>query len=161
MNGEKIVFKNVVENAKALAETLRSNGFEIVSGGTDNHLMLIDLSDREISGKEGEHALGRASITVNKNTVPGDKSALNPSGIRLGTPSLTTRGLNKSNIMTVVDFLDAALQIAVEVQQESGPKLVDFKAKIKDTKYTTKIEELKNKIGDFAVKFRLPGHNDI
>jgi len=123
----------------------------------------VDLktSPVKLSGAKGELVLELVGISCNKNTVPGDKSALNPSGIRLGTPSLTTRGLNKSNIMTVVDFLDAALQIAVEVQQESGPKLVDFKAKIKDTKYTTKIEELKNKIGDFAVKFRLPGHNDI
>jgi len=153
----------VVENAQTLAKGLMDRGYNIVTGGTDNHIVHVDLktSPVKLSGAKGELVLELVGISCNKNTVPGDKSALNPSGIRLGTPSLTTRGLNKSNIMTVVDFLDAALQIAVEVQQESGPKLVDFKAKIKDTKYTTKIEELKKKIGDFAVKFRLPGHDDI
>ena len=79
----------------------------------------------------------------------------------VGTPSLTTRGLNKADIMSVVDFLDTALKIAVAVQQESGPKLVDFKLKIKESHHVTKIQELKTKIEKFAVQFRLPGHDDI
>src|SRR5436190_21836243 len=82
----------IVENAQAMAATLLERGFQLVSGGTDNHLMLIDLSNRELTGKDAEDALGRAAITVNKNTVPGEKrSPFVTSGIRIGTPAMTSR----------------------------------------------------------------------
>jgi glycine hydroxymethyltransferase len=83
----------VVANARALAETLKSNGFDIVSGGTDNHLMLVDLRPKKLTGKASEQALGRAHITCNKNGVPFDpEKPFVTSGIRLGTPAGTTRG---------------------------------------------------------------------
>lgn len=86
----------VIANAQAMAETLIEEGLSLVSGGTDNHLMLIDLSDNEVSGKEGEIALGKAGITVNKNTVPNERrSPFVTSGIRVGTPAITTRGMKE------------------------------------------------------------------
>src|SRR6195256_2761318 len=89
----KIYAKNVIENAKALAETLRSNGFEIVSGGTDNHLMLVDLRPKGLKGNVSEKALVRAAITCNKNGIPFDpETPFVTSGLRLGTPAATTRG---------------------------------------------------------------------
>ena len=96
----------VIDNAAAMAERLQERGLSLVSGGTDNHLMLIDLSERDISGKEGELALGRASITVNKNTVPGEKrSPFVTSGIRVGTPAMTTRGMGTAESRQVADHI--------------------------------------------------------
>ena len=89
----KIYAKNVVDNAKALAETLKSKGFDIVSGGTDTHLMLVDLRPKRLTGKVAELALGRAHITCNKNGIPFDpQKPTITSGVRLGTPAGTTRG---------------------------------------------------------------------
>ena len=89
-----------------MAARLMERGFSLVSGGTDNHLMLIDLSELPISGKDGEEALGRANITVNKNTVPGEKrSPMVTSGIRIGTPALTTRGLDVAGAARVGDWI--------------------------------------------------------
>ena len=86
----------VIANAKALADTLVKKGFQLVSGGTDNHLMLVDLSNGDVSGKDAEAALGKANITTNKNTVPGEKrSPFVTSGIRLGSPAMTTRGMGE------------------------------------------------------------------
>jgi glycine hydroxymethyltransferase len=91
-------------------EALVKRGYNIVSGGTDNHLMLIDLRNKNISGKKAEQVLGKADITVNKNMVPyDDKSAFVTSGIRVGVPAVTTRGLNEGHMETIVNFLDAAL----------------------------------------------------
>jgi glycine hydroxymethyltransferase len=85
----------VVDNAKVMADTMKSRGYKIVSGGTDNHLFLVDLIGREYTGKDAEEALGRANITANKNTVPGEpRSPFITSGLRIGTPAVTTRGFN-------------------------------------------------------------------
>ena len=87
----------IVQNARAMAQTLQSRGYKIVSGGTDNHLFLVDLIGRELTGKEADAALGRANITVNKNSVPNDpRSPFVTSGLRLGTPAVTTRGMRES-----------------------------------------------------------------
>src|SRR6202012_983080 len=84
----------VLKNNKAMAEDFLSLGYQLVSGGTDNHLILIDLRDRKINGGKVEKLLEAVNIAVNKNTVPGDSSAMNPGGVRMGSPALTTRGLN-------------------------------------------------------------------
>jgi glycine hydroxymethyltransferase len=115
----KVYARNVVENAKALAETLKSRGFDIVSGGTDTHLMLVDLRGKRLTGKVAEAALGRARITCNKNGVPFDpeKPAVT-SGIRLGTPAGTTRGFGIAEFRQVgeliAEVLDALSQKRVE-----------------------------------------------
>ena len=103
----------VKENAAAMAKEFVAKGYKIISGGTDNHCMLIDLRNKNISGKDAEIALGRAAITVNKNMVPfDDKSPFVTSGIRIGTPAITTRGLKVEDMRAVVDFIDEAIQNA-------------------------------------------------
>jgi glycine hydroxymethyltransferase len=100
----------VQKNAKAMAEAFIKRGYDIISGGTDNHMMLIDLRNKNITGKEAENALVRAEITVNKNMVPfDDKSPFVTSGIRVGTPAITTRGLVETDMETVVDLIDRVI----------------------------------------------------
>ena len=102
--------KAVIENAKALAEALMQKGFRVISGGTDNHLMLIDMASKGLTGKETEVILDAIGITVNKNMIPYDsRKPLDPSGIRLGTAAMTTRGLEVTDMHTVADFIDQAL----------------------------------------------------
>lgn len=100
----------VIKNAKTLGEALVSKGYQLVSGGTDNHLVLVDLTNKEITGKLAEHVLDLAGITVNKNTVPFEtKSPFITSGIRIGVPAITTRGLKEQDILKVADWIDQAL----------------------------------------------------
>lgn len=102
--------EQVQKNAKALSNALISKGYQIVSGGTDNHCFLIDLRNKNITGKEADAALIEAGITVNKNMVPyDDKSPMITSGIRIGTPAITTRGLKETDMTLVADFIDKAL----------------------------------------------------
>lgn len=97
---------NVCKNAKALAARLMERGVKIVSGGTDNHLMLVDLTDSEVTGKQLEHNLDEVHITANKNTVPGEKrSPFVTSGVRLGTPSVTTRGFGEAEMVIIADCI--------------------------------------------------------
>ena len=103
--------KQVIENARAMTEVISERGYKIVSGGTDNHLFLIDLIDKDITGKDAEDALGRANITVNKNTVPGEpRSPFVTSGLRMGTPACTTRGFRADDCRElaglICDILD-------------------------------------------------------
>tara|TARA_B100000949_G_C14189415_1_gene411062 strand:- start:501 stop:1016 length:516 start_codon:yes stop_codon:yes gene_type:complete len=100
----------VKKNAAVMAKAFVEKGYDIISGGTDNHMMLIDLRNKDITGKEAEEALGKADITVNKNMVPfDDKSPFVTSGIRIGTAAITTRGLVESDMQKVVDLIDAAI----------------------------------------------------
>ena len=98
--------KQIVKNAKTLANVLIDSGFKLVSGGTDNHLILVDLTDKNITGKEAENALGKVDITVNKNTVPGEtRSPFVASGIRIGTPAVTTRGMKEKEMEKIGEFI--------------------------------------------------------
>ncbi len=102
--------KQVVDNAKVLAEAMIERGFAIVSGGTDTHLMLVDLRPKNLTGKEAEALLGQAEITVNKNTIPDDpQSPFVTSGIRLGTPAMTTRGMGKAEFKRIAQLIDEVL----------------------------------------------------
>jgi glycine hydroxymethyltransferase len=102
--------RQIITNAQAMAKSFLAKGYHIVSGGTDNHLLLIDLRNKDISGKKAEIALGKAEITVNKNMVPfDDKSAFVTSGIRVGVPAITTRGMKEEHMSTVVDLIDKAI----------------------------------------------------
>ena len=106
----KVYAKQVVANAKALAAALVDLGYEVVSGGTDTHLMLVDLRPKNLTGKDAEAALDRAGITVNKNTIPGDpQSPFVTSGIRVGTPALTTRGMGEDEMRQVAELIDRAI----------------------------------------------------
>ena len=100
----------VKKNAEAMAKAFVARDYHIISGGTDNHMMLIDLRNKDITGKDAEQALVKAEITVNKNMVPfDDKSPFVTSGIRVGTPAITTRGLKESDMETVVDLIDEVI----------------------------------------------------
>lgn len=123
----------VQKNAKAMAEAFNKRGYNLISGGTDNHMMLIDLRNKNISGKEAENALVKAEITVNKNMVPfDDKSPFVTSGIRVGTPAITTRGLVEEDMETIVALIDKVLmnhtdedlleQVAEEVNELMGER---------------------------------------
>lgn len=125
----------VQKNAKAMAEAFVKRGYHIISGGTDNHMMLIDLRNKNITGKEAENALVKAEITVNKNMVPfDDKSPFVTSGIRVGTPAITTRGLVEADMETVVEFIDRVInnhtdetiieQVADEVNDFMGERAI-------------------------------------
>ena len=106
----KAYAKQIVANAKTLAGTLASRGWRIVSGGTDNHLMLVDVSVKGLSGRECQETLDRVKITVNKNMIPFDKgSAFKPSGIRLGTPAVTTRGMKEGEMKRIAELIDRTL----------------------------------------------------
>jgi glycine hydroxymethyltransferase len=103
--------RQVVSNAKALAARLAMLSHRIVSGGTDNHVMLVDLRPTGITGAEASEVLDKAAITVNKNAIPFDtESIMKTGGIRIGTPAMTTRGLREDDMMQVADFIDAALK---------------------------------------------------
>ena len=107
--------RQVVANAKVLAETLAGEGFRIISGGTDTHLMLVDVFSKGILGSEAEKALGEAAITVNKNAIPFDVNPpMKPSGIRIGTPALTTRGMKEEEMRQVGRWISEALHHRTE-----------------------------------------------
>ncbi len=131
--------KQIIKNTKALADTMLNNGYKLVSGGTDNHLILVDLTSRKISGKKAEKALEKAGITVNKNMVPFDtRSPFITSGIRIGTPALTTRGMKENEMKIIAGFIDKVI---------SNPK------------DDTIINEIKNQVYDLCQNF--PLYNDL
>ena len=107
----KTYAQQIVKNAKALADQLNAEGIRLVTGGTDNHLLLIDLRSQNVTGQQAETALDQANITVNKNTIPYDpRSPFDPSGIRLGTPTLTSRGMKESEMTQVGQFMARAIK---------------------------------------------------
>jgi glycine hydroxymethyltransferase len=121
----KSYIDQVLKNAKALAERLMDHGFKLVSDGTDNHLMLVDLTNKGVTGKQAEHALDIAGITCNKNMVPFDtRSPFDPSGIRLGSPAVTTRGFKEDDMKVVADCINKIISkvddesVANKVKQE-------------------------------------------
>lgn len=126
----------ILKNAKALAEALLSKGFELVTGGTESHLLLINMNNKNVSGKNAEKALGLAGITVNKNTIPFDpRSPFDPSGIRLGTPALTTRGMKEKEMEQVAAWIDEAI---TNWQDEE------------------KLKKIRNEVKELAKNFPLP-----
>ena len=124
----KVYAKQVIKNADALAGALVERGYKLVSGGTDNHLMLVDFTGTEITGKMAEHALEAAGITVNKNAVPFDtRSPFVTSGIRIGTPATTSRGLKEAEMVKVAEWIDRALQ-----NMEDETELAKIKGEVKE-----------------------------
>merc|ERR1719353_364592 len=138
----------VVKNAKALEHRLSKEGLQMVSGGTDNHLLLIDLTKKGVNGNKAELVCENVSIVCNKNTVPGDKSALSPSGLRVGAPAMTSRGLVEEDFEKVGDFISRAVKVTQDIQNTSGPKMKDFKAALATPPGS--LLELKAEVEDFA-----------
>jgi len=113
--------KQIVDNAKVLAEALAAEGYRIISGGTDTHLILVDVFQKGILGSEAEHALGEAGITVNKNAIPYDTNPpMKPSGIRIGTPALTTRGMKEPEMRTIAKWIVSALEHRTDSAKLAG-----------------------------------------
>ena len=118
--------QQIVKNAKALAEGLKNRGFCIVSGGTDNHLMLVDLQNMNVTGKEAEKLLDAANITCNKNTIPNDpQSPFVTSGIRLGTPAVTTRGMTESDMEVIAEAISLVIK-DVEANKEKAMSMINI-----------------------------------
>jgi glycine hydroxymethyltransferase len=131
--------RQTVANAKALADALLERGFDLVSGGTDNHLILVDLTSKGVPGKVAAQALDRARLTTNYNTVPYDpRKPFDPSGLRLGTPAVTTRGMTEREMEPIARWIDAGVQAA---RREDGAAL----------------ERLAGEVGELAAAFPAPG----
>mmetsp|Transcript_4595 Transcript_4595/g.6992 ORF Transcript_4595/g.6992 Transcript_4595/m.6992 type:complete len:264 (-) Transcript_4595:83-874(-) len=137
----------VKENAKALASDLTSRGYKLITGGTDNHIVLMSCIDKGITGSKLEKACDAAHITLNKNTIIGDKSAVAPGGVRIGSPAVTSRGYLPDDMREVGRFLDNIFRVSLEIQKESGPKLVDFK---KGVESSSELTELAKEVLEFG-----------
>merc|ERR1711876_15430 len=124
--------KAVVANAKTIAETLKEKGHKLASDGTDNHLVLWDLRPHGLTGSKVEKVCEKVSISLNRNAVHGDASALSPGGVRIGSPSMTTRGCTIDDFKKIGGFLDRCCQIALKIQAAKGKKLKDFEAGIEE-----------------------------
>ena len=105
----------MIKNSQVACEYMKSKGFPIVSGGTDNHLFLVDMRPKGTDGARIEALLNDVLISINKNTVPGDKSPLNPSGIRLGSPAMTTRGCKENDFIEVMKLIEKATELAKKI----------------------------------------------
>jgi len=168
--------QSVIKNAQALGAGLEKRGHKLATGGTDNHLLLWDLRPFGLTGAKADMVLERASITANKNSLPGDVSAINPGGVRLGTPALTSRGLNETDFDQVAEFLHRGCQIAIQAQEIAERTLEAQLAAGKITRKTKNVllkdfqqileydESVKGSIGalkqsveDFATPFHMPG----
>ena len=120
----------IVTNSRALAEELLARGYDLVSGGTDNHLILIDLTNKGVPGKKAAKALDRAGLVLNYNTVPFDpRKPFDPSGVRLGTPSVTSRGMDAAEMKRIADWLDRGVQAA---KNEDGAALDKIFAEVRE-----------------------------
>ncbi|CAL0334690.1 unnamed protein product [Lupinus luteus] len=156
----KIYQNQVVSNSRALAKRLIEHGYKLVSGGSDNHLVLVDLRPSGIDGARAEKILDMASITLNKNSVPGDKSALVPGGIRIGSPAMTTRGLGEKEFALIADFIHEGVQISLEAKSlASGTKLQDFVKFVTSPEFPLgdKVSELRRKVEALTTQYPIPG----
>ena len=154
--------EQVIANCSAMADKLQAEGITLVSGGTDNHLVLADLRPMGVDGARAEFVLDLASITLNKNSVPGDKSAIVPGGIRIGTPALTTRGFDEADFEKVAEFIARGVRLAVDTKAKAGEgvKLKGFKEFVLDAVAKgdmPEITQLKEEVEAFAEVFPMPG----
>jgi len=155
--------KLVRENAKALAEALISRGQRLATGGTDNHLMLWDLRPEDMTGSKVDAVLELVHISANKNSIVGDKSAISPGGVRLGTPAMTTRGMRPEHCGLLADLLMRALKIAKTVQDKTGKKMAAFKEYLAlaqleggDAAIKADLLSLRQEVKAFATQFPFP-----
>jgi len=144
----------VVKNCKALAESLMGMGHKLATDGTENHLVLWDLRPHGLTGGKVEKVCEHASISVNRNTVHGDASALSPGGVRIGTPAMTTRNCGAEDFKKIAEFLDRCCTIAKKVQEVKGKKLKDFEQGLESN---PDIMELKKDVEAWTAQFGYPG----
>ena len=138
-----------------MADELMKRGNILVTGGTDNHLMLLNVRDKGLTGSKLEKTCDAIHITLNKNTIIGDKSAVTPGGVRIGTPAITTRGYNEDDSRQVAKFIDQAIKISLDVQEKSGAKkITDFVVALEKD---PNVQKLAKEVHDFASQFPIPG----
>ncbi|KAL4333279.1 hypothetical protein GQ457_07G038780 [Hibiscus cannabinus] len=151
----------VVSNCRALANQLVELGYTVVSGGSDNHLVLVDLRPLGVDGARVEKILDMASITLNKNSVPGDKSALVPGGIRIGSPAMTTRGFKEKEFTAIADFIHEGVQITIEAKGlvSGSSKIQEFLKFVAspDFPLTDKVSDLRGRVEALTTQFPIPG----
>uniref|UniRef100_A0AC35TTK6 Serine hydroxymethyltransferase n=1 Tax=Rhabditophanes sp. KR3021 TaxID=114890 RepID=A0AC35TTK6_9BILA len=153
--------KQVIVNAKTLSDRLTELGYNIVTGGTDNHLLLVDLRAKKLEGARIESVLDLAHIACNKNTCPGDVSAFKPSGIRLGTPALTSRRFKSEDFVEVANFIDEAIQVYVKHSADAGKTVKEFNDFIAtNTEFLKDIHAVGEKVEQFCDKFDIPGNDE-
>jgi len=154
----KVYIQQVKKNIKALANSLVNNGYSLATGGTDNHLILWNLRPQKITGSKMEKFFDVVHITVNKNSIAGDQSALSPNGIRIGAPAMTSRGLEEADFEQIGQFLHRGVQIALRLQaQAASPKLVDFLDLLAEDKLDDETKQLRADVEQFSTKFGIPG----
>ncbi|CAF0974049.1 unnamed protein product, partial [Didymodactylos carnosus] len=152
--------KQILLNAKSMEKALTNRQYAIVSGGTDTHVLLLDLRPNNLDGARVERVCELAHITINKNSVPGDKSAMVPGGIRLGTPAMTSRGLKEDDFKQIVEFLHEAILISSQAKEKTKT-LKDYKQfLLNDPTIQANIKTLADKVIQFAQKFPMPGYPD-
>ncbi|GAU40323.1 hypothetical protein TSUD_221710 [Trifolium subterraneum] len=147
--------EQVLSNSAKFAQALTEKGYELVSGGTENHLVLVNLKNKGIDGSRVEKVLESVHIAANKNTVPGDVSAMVPGGIRMGTPALTSRGFVEEDFVKVAEYFDASVNLALKIKAESkGTKLKDFVETLQSSSYVqSEITKLRHDVEEFAKQF--------
>ena len=151
----KIYIRQVKKNIKVFGEELKTYGYKLQTDGTDNHLLLVDLRPNNISGSKVERVAELVDISINKNSVPGDKSALSPGGIRVGSSSLTSRGFKEDDFKSVAGLLHEVIELALKIQNKSGKNMVEFEKYCIDDTFSDEIFRLKNSINFFASSFEL------
>tara|TARA_B110001450_G_C17662832_1_gene498098 strand:- start:2162 stop:3487 length:1326 start_codon:yes stop_codon:yes gene_type:complete len=150
----KQYIRSVKNNAKVLETYFNERGYNLVTGGTDNHLLLIDLKNKDISGSKVEYVCECADISLNKNSVVGDTSAANPGGIRIGTSALTTRKLNSNDFGMVGDLIDRCVNLCIKVQEKSGKKLIHFKRFLHNNReFQHSLQNIKKDVNHFSSRF--------
>jgi glycine hydroxymethyltransferase len=147
-----------LKNIKTANEYLQSRGFTIVSNGTDNHLFVADMRSKGVDGGRIEAVMNEISISINKNTVPGDKSALIPSGIRIGSPAMTTRGCKEADFLEIMKFIERATDITNTINKKAkGTKLKDFKDALQADLQNSDLLQLRKEVNAFSDQFPVPG----
>merc|ERR1719277_1072463 len=146
--------KNVIDNMATLGKELMAKGHKLASDGTDNHLILWDVRPHGLTGSKLEKVCEVCSISLNRNAVHGDASALSPGGVRIGSPAMTTRGCSTDDFKKIAEFLDRCCHIALKVQQEKGKKLKDFEAGLREN---SDVVQLRKEVESWAITFGYPG----
>jgi glycine hydroxymethyltransferase len=146
--------QQVIQNAQQLAKSLMEKGYKMATKGTDNHLILWDLRPLGINGAQFEHLCDVAAITLNKNSIHGDTSALTPGGVRIGSPALTSRGFKEADFANVAEFLHRAVALTKAVVAKVGPKMKAFRAEVAQD---AAVKTLEKDVETFAKKFYMPG----
>mmetsp|Transcript_62225 Transcript_62225/g.122203 ORF Transcript_62225/g.122203 Transcript_62225/m.122203 type:complete len:499 (+) Transcript_62225:50-1546(+) len=160
---EFVEYQNqVMKNSAAFACKLTGLGYELVSGGTDNHLVLVDLKkSKGIDGARVERVLELVNMATNKNTIPGDVSAMTPGGIRMGAPALTTRGFKEADFDKVAEFFDRGVKISLKIKEQTGKKLADYKKHLAPGAHVDpELEALLHDVEEFAKGFPAIGFDE-